>query len=134
MKATLQEKKLVLFGPDRLTNGKPIWELKSVLAAVVENNYLDIVIDLSRTQYIDSSGLGELVASYTTVRNRGGSLCLNRLTSKAKEFLQMAKLRQQVSKRNLIPVTPATLCVRRQDPEHRRLEMVGAVRFELTTF
>ena len=92
MKATLQEKKLVLFGPDRLTNGKPIWELKSVLAAVVENNYLDIVIDLSRTQYIDSSGLGELVASYTTVRNRGGSFCLNRLTSKAKEFLQMAKL------------------------------------------
>jgi anti-sigma B factor antagonist len=92
MKATLHEKKLVLFGPDRLTNGKPIFELKSVLAAVVENNYLDIVIDLSRTQYIDSSGLGELVASYTTVRNRGGSLCLNRLTSKAKEFLQMAKL------------------------------------------
>jgi anti-sigma B factor antagonist len=92
MKATLNEKKLVLFGPDRLTNGKPILELRSVLAAVVENNYLDIVIDLSRTQYIDSSGLGELVASYTTVRNRGGSLCLNRLTSKAKEFLQMAKL------------------------------------------
>jgi anti-sigma B factor antagonist len=92
MKATLHEKKLVLFGPDRLTNGRPIFELKSVLAAVVENNYLDIVIDLSRTQYIDSSGLGELVASYTTVRNRGGSLCLNRLTSKAKEFLQMAKL------------------------------------------
>ena len=85
-------KKLILFGPVRLTNGKPIFELKSVLAAVVEKNYLDIVIDLSRTQYIDSSGLGELVASYTTVRNRGGSLCLNRLTSKAKEFLQMAKL------------------------------------------
>ena len=92
MKATLHEKKLVLFGPDRLTNGKPIRELKSVLAAVVENNYVDIVIDLSRTQYIDSSGLGELVASYTTLRNRGGSFCLNRLTSKAKEFLQMAKL------------------------------------------
>ena len=92
MKAVLHEKKLVLFGPDRLTNGKPIVELRSVLAAVVDRNYLDIVIDLSRTQYIDSSGLGELVASYTTVRNRGGSLCLNRLTSKAKEFLQMAKL------------------------------------------
>src|SRR5690349_23909754 len=92
MKATLHKKQLVLFGPERLTNGKPTFELKSVLAAVVENNYLDIVIDLSRTQYIDSSGLGELVASYTTVRNRGGSFCLNRLTSKAKEFLQMAKL------------------------------------------
>ena len=92
MKATLHEKKLILFGPDRLTNGKPIAELKSVIVAAVENNYLDIVIDLSRTQYIDSSGLGELVASYTTVRNRGGSVCLNRLTSKAKEFLHMAKL------------------------------------------
>jgi anti-sigma B factor antagonist len=92
MKATLHEKKLVLFGPDRLTNGKPIIELKSVMAAAVANNYLDIVIDLSRTQYIDSSGIGELVASYTTLRNRGGSVCLNRLTPKAKEFLQMAKL------------------------------------------
>src|SRR5215471_19903227 len=92
MKATLQDKKLILFGPERLTNGKPIIELKSVLAALVENNYLDIVIDLSRTQYIDSSGLGELVASYNAVRNRGGSVCLNRMTSKAKEFLQMARL------------------------------------------
>src|SRR5215813_7690248 len=63
MKATLHEKKLILFGPVRLTNGKPIFELKSVLAAAVEKNYLDIVIDLSGTQYIDSSGLGELVAA-----------------------------------------------------------------------
>ena len=92
MKATLHDKKLILFGPERLTNGKPIIELKAVLAALVQNNYLDIVIDLSRTQYIDSSGLGELVASYNTVRNRGGSVCLNRMTSKAKEFLQMARL------------------------------------------
>jgi anti-sigma B factor antagonist len=92
MKATLHKKQLVLFGPERLTNGKPTFELKSVLAALVGSNYLDIVIDLSRTQYIDSSGLGELVASYTTVRNRGGTLCLNGLTTKAKEFLQMARL------------------------------------------
>jgi anti-sigma B factor antagonist len=92
MKATLHEKKLILFGPDRLTNGKPIAELKSVIVAAVENNYLDIVIDLSRTQYIDSSGIGELVASFTTLRNRGGSLCLNRLTPKARDFLLMTKL------------------------------------------
>jgi anti-sigma B factor antagonist len=92
MKATLHKKQLVLFGPERLTNGKPVSELKAVLAALVGNNYLDIVIDLSRTQYIDSSGLGELVASYTAVRNRGGTLCLNGLSSKAKEFLQMARL------------------------------------------
>jgi len=108
MKATLHEKKLVLFGPDRLTNGKPIFELKSVLTAVVENNYLDIVIDLSRTQYIDSSGLGELVASYTTVRNRGGSLCLNRLTSKAKEFLQMAKLLNVI---NVVDIDYSSSCI-----------------------
>ena len=92
MQATLNEKKLVLFGPDRLTTGKPVLELRSVLMASIQNNYLDIVLDLSRTEYIDSSGLGELVASYTTVRNRGGSFCLNRLTRKAKDFLLMAKV------------------------------------------
>src|SRR3954466_6200853 len=92
MKATLHGKKLILFGPERLTNGKAVLEFRSVVTASVENNYLDIVIDLSRTQYIDSSGLGELVASYTTLKNRGGSVALNRLAPKARDFLQMAKL------------------------------------------
>ncbi len=92
MKATLHGKKLILFGPERFTNGKSVLEFRSVLAASVANNYLDIIIDLSQTQYIDSSGLGELVASYTTLTSRGGSVALNRLAPKARDFLQMAKL------------------------------------------
>jgi len=92
MKATLHEKKLILFGPERFTNGKAVLEFRSVFTASVENNYLNIIIDLSQTQYIDSSGLGELVASYTTLTRRGGSVALNRLAPKARDFLQMAKL------------------------------------------
>jgi anti-sigma B factor antagonist len=42
--------------------------------------------------YIDSSGLGELVSAYTTVRNKQGDVKLLNLTTKAKDLLQMTKL------------------------------------------
>jgi anti-sigma B factor antagonist len=42
--------------------------------------------------YIDSSGLGELIASYTTVRNQGGQLKLLNLTKKVQDLLLVTKL------------------------------------------
>jgi len=47
---------------------------------------------LGEVSYIDSSGLGELVSAYTTVRNKQGDVKLLNLTSKAKDLLQMTKL------------------------------------------
>jgi anti-sigma B factor antagonist len=42
--------------------------------------------------YIDSSGVGELVSSYTTVTNAGGQLKLLNLTKKCHELLAITKL------------------------------------------
>ena len=42
--------------------------------------------------YIDSSGLGELVGAYTTAKNQGAALKLLNLTSKVKDVLQLTKL------------------------------------------
>ena len=42
--------------------------------------------------YIDSSGLGELVAAYTTAKNQGAELKLLKLTRKVHDLLQLTKL------------------------------------------
>ena len=42
--------------------------------------------------YIDSSGLGELVSAYTSVKNAGGELKLLNLTHKVQGLLQITKL------------------------------------------
>jgi anti-sigma B factor antagonist len=42
--------------------------------------------------YIDSSGIGELVAAYTSAANHGGSVKLLGLTNKVKDLLQITKL------------------------------------------
>jgi len=42
--------------------------------------------------YIDSSGIGELVSSFTTVTNQGGKLKLLNLTKKIQELLAITKL------------------------------------------
>ena len=51
-----------------------------------------IVLNLAEVNYIDSSGLGELVSSYTAVKNAGGELKLLNLTSKVRDLLVITKL------------------------------------------
>jgi anti-sigma B factor antagonist len=58
----------------------------------VNDGARQFVLNLGDVAYIDSSGLGELVSAYTTVRNKQGDVKLLNLTSKAKDLLQMTKL------------------------------------------
>ena|ERR1051326_4594113 len=51
-----------------------------------------LVLNLSGINYIDSGGLGTLVALYTTARNAGGSLKLANLTQRVGDLLQVTKL------------------------------------------
>src|SRR5260370_7166815 len=51
-----------------------------------------ILLNLADVDYIDSSGIGELVSAYTGVKNRGGSLKLLQLTKKVHDLLQPTKL------------------------------------------
>jgi anti-sigma B factor antagonist len=52
----------------------------------------EIVLNLSGVSYIDSGGLGTLVALYTTAANHGGSLKLAGLTQRVGDLLQVTKL------------------------------------------
>ena len=51
-----------------------------------------LLLDLYEVGYVDSSGLGELVTTYTTVRNQGGYLKLVRISKRLQDLLQMTKL------------------------------------------
>ena len=51
-----------------------------------------LVPNLAEVNYIDSGGLGTLVALYTTARNAGGALKLARLTQRVGDLLQLTKL------------------------------------------
>jgi anti-sigma B factor antagonist len=49
-------------------------------------------LNLAEINYIDSSGIGELVSAFTTVKNAGGELKLLNLTKKVHDLLQITKL------------------------------------------
>jgi anti-sigma B factor antagonist len=51
-----------------------------------------LVLNLSGINYIDSGGLGTLVALYTTARNSGGAIKLANLTQRVGDLLQVTKL------------------------------------------
>ena len=76
----------------RLTIGEPVLLLRETLRVHVNEGVRHFVLNLGDVSYIDSSGLGELVSAYTTVRNKQGDVKLLNLTSKAKDLLQMTKL------------------------------------------
>ena len=76
----------------KLTIGEPVLLLRETLRSQTNDGSRKFVLNLGEVSYIDSSGLGELVSSYTTVRNKGGDVKLLKLTNKTKDLLQMTKL------------------------------------------
>jgi anti-sigma B factor antagonist len=62
----------------------------TVKKAVVESN--KIVLNLGNVSYIDSGGLGTLVALRTTAQNAGGTIKLTNLTDRVTDLLQVTKL------------------------------------------
>jgi anti-sigma B factor antagonist len=63
-------------------------KVKSLLAAGKKK----IVLNLSNVSYIDSAGLGTLVATFHSARSQGAVLKLANLGAKFKEVLQVTKL------------------------------------------
>jgi anti-sigma B factor antagonist len=54
--------------------------------------YRHIVLNLTEVSYIDSGGLGTLVAMYTSAQNSGAKIALTGLAGKLKDVLQITKL------------------------------------------
>ena len=76
----------------KIALGETSQQLHSELRSLVESGKKYILIDLANVKTIDSSGLGTLVAGYTTVERAGGQLKLTSLSDKASELMTITKL------------------------------------------
>lgn len=66
--------------------------LRDAVRDLVAKDRKKILVNLGEVPYIDSSGVGELVAGFTTVTNKGGQLKLLKLTKRVKDLLHITKL------------------------------------------
>jgi len=76
----------------RITLGEGSVTLRDAVQDAVSKGEKKILMNLANVDYIDSSGLGELVSAFTTVKNSGGELKLLHLTKKVHDLLQITKL------------------------------------------
>jgi anti-sigma B factor antagonist len=76
----------------RITLGEGSVQLRDAVRDLLSKGQKRILLNLGDVNYIDSSGIGELVSAYTTVRNQGGELKLLNLTKKVHDLLQITKL------------------------------------------
>jgi len=90
---------------DRVANGVAVLEpsgkimggsdstiLHEKLHEHIENGVKNVVIDLSKVDWVNSTGLGILIAGLSTMKNNGGRLKLANVTEKIKSLLTITKL------------------------------------------
>ena len=76
----------------RLTVNDQPGMLKEAVATAVEAGSRHVLLDLSGVRYIDSTRLGEIIASHVTVTRRGGHLRLVATPDRITELLMIAGL------------------------------------------
>ena len=88
---TLNDGIVIVDCAGRLVFGEETSALRENVKSLISQDSR-IVLNLADVTYIDSGGLGTLVALYTTARNVGGSIKLARLTKRVGDLLQVTKL------------------------------------------
>src|SRR3989440_2922448 len=76
----------------RITMGEGTLVLRDQIRKLLAAGDRKFLLNLADVDYIDSSGLGELVTAFTTVRNQEGQLKLLNLTRRVQDLLQITKL------------------------------------------
>jgi anti-sigma B factor antagonist len=76
----------------KLTLGEGTGSLRTKIRELVEGGSRRIVLNMNGVTYMDSSGLGELVASHTTVTRAGGEIKLLNLAKGVDDLLKLTKL------------------------------------------
>ena len=76
----------------RITLGEGSVVLRDAVRDLLSKGHKKIIANLADVNYIDSSGIGELVSAFTTVKGQGGELKLLNLTKKVHDLLQITKL------------------------------------------
>lgn len=82
-----------VIGPDTLALKEVIDQQIKMANNEAENSErLNLILNLERVQMMDSSGLGVLIASYTTIQRNDGRVALLKLGGNVRSLIVMAKL------------------------------------------
>ena len=92
LKARRLDDVVILDLSGRITIGEGTIILRDNILKLLAAGDRKFLLNLTDVDYIDSSGLGELVTSFTTVRNQSGQLKLLNLTRRVQDLLQITKL------------------------------------------
>src|SRR5215208_4161392 len=76
----------------KITIGEGSVQLREAVRRLLDDGKKKILLNLGDVSYVDSSGIGDLVSSYTTTNNNGGQLKLLNLTKKIQDLLMITKL------------------------------------------
>ena len=76
----------------KITIGEGSVALRTAVRRLLEEGKKRILLNLGGVSYIDSSGIGELVSSYTAINKEAGQLKLLNLTQKIRDLLTITKL------------------------------------------
>ena len=76
----------------QLRLGEGTGKLREVVQQLVRDGYRKILLNLAGVTHVDSSGIGELVMNYTTLRNQGGEVKLLNLHKNVRNLLQITRL------------------------------------------
>lgn len=72
--------------------GDGIDELRQSINQAIKANEKQLVLNFAEVPYLDSTGLGEVVRSYTTLKKEGGAVKIANLTNKVKDLMMVTKL------------------------------------------
>jgi anti-sigma B factor antagonist len=94
MKLTSREENgiVVLEPKGKIMGGPDATILHDQLHEFIDRDKKKVVIDLSKVEWMNSTGLGILISGLTTLRNNGGELKLARVTEKIESLLTITKL------------------------------------------
>jgi anti-anti-sigma factor len=83
---------LVLYPEGKITLGDGDQELGEAVRTELEKGARKILIDFSKVSYLDSSGVGELVGCYTSIKNKSGELRICGMNSRIFGLMKMTSL------------------------------------------
>ncbi len=76
----------------RITVGEGNIALREIVRDLADKGVKRVILNLGEVVYVDSSGIGELVKTHTTIRNNGGELKLANLNQRVNDLLQITRL------------------------------------------
>lgn len=83
---------LILDLKGKILIGEGIEELREAINTAVKEKETKLLLNFADVPYLDSTGLGEVVRSYTSVKKEGGVVKIVNLTNKVRDLLSVTKL------------------------------------------